>query len=149
MQHRREIAEAQALEEQQLREEKQTQHQKARALTDLTNFLTFLLNCHTLSLAINVVTDPTLTTQEGTLDYIRKTVNLITAEMDLHYYECDSVENQVQMIVDSIYAKDILRQEFRLSGSVTFDSSFELESYQAVPTSGGNAEGIHRGKRRF
>ncbi|KGY15231.1 hypothetical protein PABG_11807 [Paracoccidioides brasiliensis Pb03] len=48
--------------------------------------------------------------------------------MDLHYSECDSVENQVQMIVDSIYAKDILRQEFRLSGSVTFESSFELEA---------------------
>ncbi|EEH21496.1 hypothetical protein PABG_03712 [Paracoccidioides brasiliensis Pb03] len=66
VQHRRKIAEAQALEEKQLREEKQIQRQKARALTDLTNFLTFLLNCHTLSMVIDVITDPTPTTQEGT-----------------------------------------------------------------------------------
>ncbi|PGH05103.1 hypothetical protein AJ80_08402 [Polytolypa hystricis UAMH7299] len=56
------------------------------------------------------------------LDYVLKTVCPITAEIDLQYYERDTVENQV----DSIYGNDILSQEFQLAGSVTFESHMNL-----------------------
>ncbi|KAI1916106.1 hypothetical protein LOZ65_005339 [Ophidiomyces ophidiicola] len=164
-QQRREDAEAQVLEERRRRE-------NAEALTKPNDLSTFLLKCHDLSLAIDIVTDPTLTTKGDTskatrryypsrivpwsgflaeqartwsrfykhpsflsrlqfpsshqLDYILKTISPITAEMDLRYYERDTVENQVQMVVNAVYEDEALKQAFGLAGSITFESHTNL-----------------------
>ncbi|OJD20618.1 hypothetical protein ACJ73_08050 [Blastomyces percursus] len=107
----------------------------------------FLLKCHSLSLAINVVTDPTQTTKgkaakatrryhpsqivpwQGFTDeqaYIWDGLRPITAEMVFRYYEWDTVENQVQMVVNAFYEDEKLKQIFELAGSVTFESHTNL-----------------------
>lgn len=175
--------------EQRLREEEQQRRQHSEALIEPTDLPTFLLNCHHMSEAINVVTDPTLTTQGGTapatrryypsrivpwdnfldkqsetwnlvsqhssfmakkqfpsshqLDYVLKRVSPITAEMDLRYYERDTVENQVQEMMNSIYANDRLRQELGLAGSVTFESHTNLGASQHERSSAGAAQSSH------
>ncbi|KMU77536.1 hypothetical protein CISG_01294 [Coccidioides immitis RMSCC 3703] len=172
-----------ALLREQLREERQ-RRENAEALTKPTDLPTFLLKCHTLSLAINVVTDPTQTTKGETanatrryfpsqiipwdgfideqaciwdrfhqhpsfmlmsqfpsshqLDYVLTTIRPITAEMDLRYYERDTVENQVQMVVNAVYMDDLLKQAFELAGSVTFESHTNLgASKQSQPVEEG------------
>ncbi|EAS33821.3 uncharacterized protein CIMG_04845 [Coccidioides immitis RS] len=172
-----------ALLREQLREERQ-RRENAEALTKPTDLPTFLLKCHTLSLAINVVTDPTQTTKGDTanatrryfpsqiipwdgfideqaciwdrfhqhpsfmlmsqfpsshqLDYVLTTIRPITAEMDLRYYERDTVENQVQMVVNAVYMDDLLKQAFELAGSVTFESHTNLgASKQSQPVEEG------------
>ena len=159
-------------EEQRRREEEQRRREIAEALTKPNDLSTFLLKCHDLSLAIDIVTDPTQTTKGDTskatrryypsrivpwlgflteqariwtcfhqhpsflsklqfpsshqLDYVLKTISPITAEMDLRYYERDTVENQVQMVVNAVYEDENLKQAFGLAGSITFESHTNL-----------------------
>ncbi|KMU92152.1 hypothetical protein CIHG_09962 [Coccidioides immitis H538.4] len=171
-QQQRANAEARALEERRQRAEEQRRREIAEALTKPNDLSTFLLKCHDLSLAIDIVTDPTQTTKGDTskatrryypsrivpwseflagqartwnrfhqhpsfvsrlqfpsshqLDYVLKTISPITAEMDLRYYERDTVENQVQMVVNAVYEDETLKQAFRLAGSITFESHTNL-----------------------
>ncbi|EFW22030.1 hypothetical protein D8B26_002124 [Coccidioides posadasii str. Silveira] len=171
-QRRREEEQRRREEEQRRREEEQRRREAAEASLTLTDLRAYIWNCHDLSLAINIVTDPTETTQGGTakatrryypsriipwegfleqqssiwnvfhqhpsfmsmrqfpsshqLDYVLKTTKPITAEMDLRYYERDTVENHVQLVVDEVYKNDSLRRELRLAGSVTFESHINL-----------------------
>ncbi|OJD24854.1 hypothetical protein ACJ73_03789 [Blastomyces percursus] len=60
------------------------------------------------------------------LDYVRQRIAPITSEWDLRYYERDTVENQVQDIVDKITKDKALRDAFGLQGSVTFESHTNL-----------------------
>ncbi|KAK2809105.1 hypothetical protein FQN50_004159 [Emmonsiellopsis sp. PD_5] len=60
------------------------------------------------------------------LDYVRQLINPITSEWDLRYYERDTVENQVRMIVDKIVENEAVRGAFGLQGPVTFESHTNL-----------------------
>ncbi|KMU81591.1 hypothetical protein CISG_09204 [Coccidioides immitis RMSCC 3703] len=131
-QQQRANAEARALEERRQRAEEQRRREIAEALTKPNDLSTFLLKCHDLSLAIDIVTDPTQTTKGDTSKATRRYYPSrivpcpITAEMDLRYYERDTVENQVQMVVNAVYEDETLKQAFRLAGSITFESHTNL-----------------------
>ncbi|EEH41454.1 hypothetical protein PAAG_03017 [Paracoccidioides lutzii Pb01] len=56
------------------------------------------------------------------LEYIRQLITPITSEWDLRYFERDTVENQVRIIVDRITENEVLREALGLRGSVTFES---------------------------
>ncbi|KAG5288067.1 hypothetical protein I7I48_10153 [Histoplasma ohiense] len=60
------------------------------------------------------------------LDYVRQRIAPITSEWDLRYYERDTVENQVQDIVDKITKDKALRDAFGLQGPITFESHTNL-----------------------
>nr|KMM71157.1 hypothetical protein CPAG_07464 [Coccidioides posadasii RMSCC 3488] len=46
--------------------------------------------------------------------------------MDLQYYKQDTVENQVQMVANTMYKDETLRQAFGLAGSIIFESHTNL-----------------------
>ncbi|PGH36752.1 hypothetical protein GX50_00412 [[Emmonsia] crescens] len=72
------------------------------------------------------------------LDYVRQRIAPITSEWDLRYYERDTVENQVQDIVDKITKDKALRDAFGLRGSVTFESHTNLgHPEKNLPSEGG------------
>ncbi|KAK2782564.1 hypothetical protein FQN53_009697 [Emmonsiellopsis sp. PD_33] len=55
---------------------------------------------------------------------LRQLITPITSEWDLRYYERDTVENQVRMIVDKIFENEAFRDA--LQGPVTFESHTNL-----------------------
>ncbi|EWY79555.1 hypothetical protein FOYG_17301 [Fusarium oxysporum NRRL 32931] len=68
-QRRREAAEGRALEEQHQREEEQRRREEAEERADASRPLTlqqYLETCHSLSLAVEIITDRSLTTQGDT-----------------------------------------------------------------------------------
>lgn len=62
------------------------------------------------------------------LEYVGQKSTPISAEMDLRYFERDTVEHQVKDVVDAVYDDEALRQEFNLRGPVTFESHTNLKS---------------------
>ncbi|KAI1954180.1 hypothetical protein LOZ12_004231 [Ophidiomyces ophidiicola] len=183
----REAAETRAFEERRGREAAETRaseerrgREAAEAVSAPTDLRTYIWNCHDLSLAIDVVTEPTETTKGETakatrryypsqiipwkgftrqqssiwevfykhssfmstkqfansnqMDYIRGIIKPITAEMDLRYYERDTVENHVQSVVEKVYEDNVLRQEFQMVGPVTFESHTNLGVSNQRPT---------------
>ncbi|OJD17116.1 hypothetical protein AJ78_02760 [Emergomyces pasteurianus Ep9510] len=166
---RRQVAEAEVRSERRRREEAEALAASSKSLT----LPLFLRGCHELLLAIEIVTDPTRTTQGAVtrptnrrvpshitlwntfneeqmkvwhklnqhshflteklfpslhqLDYVRQLISPISSEWDLRYYERETVENQVRVIIDRIYENDELKRAFSLRGSITFESHANLE----------------------
>ncbi|QSS48820.1 hypothetical protein I7I53_08949 [Histoplasma capsulatum var. duboisii H88] len=60
------------------------------------------------------------------LNYIHQLISPISSEWDLRYYKQETVENQVQAIIDQIYEKDELKRAFSLCGLNTFESHANL-----------------------
>ncbi|EEH20214.1 hypothetical protein PABG_02473 [Paracoccidioides brasiliensis Pb03] len=60
------------------------------------------------------------------LEYVRQLITPITSEWDLRYYERDTVENQVRLVVDHIAENQDLREALGLQGSVSFESHTNL-----------------------
>ncbi|KAK4119690.1 hypothetical protein N657DRAFT_666476 [Parathielavia appendiculata] len=152
---RREEAENRASQEQHRREEEQRRREKAEEIAENLQPLRlepYLEACHTLSLAIKVVTDRSLTTQGDTTNpagrvYPRRILpwddfparqeeiwNRMFepsfasrhTEHGLRYYERDTVENAVQKLVDAVYENPVLRASIGLRGTVTFESHTNL-----------------------
>ncbi|KAL2256136.1 hypothetical protein VTK26DRAFT_2138 [Humicola hyalothermophila] len=170
-QRRREEEQRRREEEQRRREEEQRRREKAEKIAEPLQLEPYLEACHALSLAIEVVTDRSLTTQGDTtnpagrvyprrilpwddfparqediwnrlldpsfasrhtfpsqhqLDYVRSLIKPISSEHGLRYYERDTVENAVQMLVNAVYENPVLRASVGLRGTVTFESHTNL-----------------------
>jgi hypothetical protein len=167
---RREEEQRRREEEQRRREEEQRRRQEAerRAEKEQSTLLDLLDGCHSLSLAIRVITKVTLTTkgdlvnpvnriyprrilfweefpglQEGIwdelnaepilnsqhlfasphqLELVHKNIDPIMSEMDLRFFERDTVDKFVRAIINELDAYDTLKRRFKLKGKVTFDS---------------------------
>lgn len=196
---RREEAESRASDEQRRREEEQRRREKAEEAAEKSQPLRmepYLEACHRLSLAIDVVTDRSLTIQGDTtnpvgriyprrilpwndfptrqeeiwnqllepsfvsrhtfpsqhqLDNVRSLITPISSEYGLRHYECDTVENVVQKLVDAVYEDPVLRARLGLYGTITFESHTNLgtvnnsvsEPIELTPLPGGNiGEGV-------
>ncbi|OJD21985.1 hypothetical protein ACJ73_06671 [Blastomyces percursus] len=134
----RRLAEAKVKEERQRREEEQRRREKAEALlgpvTKPTNRTVPSLikiwdsfNDEQTEVWQTLKSHPSFSTKKlfpskHQLDYVHQCIAPITSEWDLRYYERDTVENQVQDIVDKITKDKALRDAFGLRGSVTFES---------------------------
>ncbi|KAL2193978.1 hypothetical protein P885DRAFT_71775 [Corynascus similis CBS 632.67] len=157
---RREEAESRASDEQRRREDEQRRREKAEEVAERSQPLRlerYLEACHTLSLAIEVVTDRSLTTQGDTTNpvgrvYPRRILPWvgfparqeeiwnqlleppISSEHGLRYYERDTVENAVQKLVDAVYENPVLRASVGLRGTVTFESHTNLGTIDGGPS---------------
>lgn len=60
------------------------------------------------------------------LDYVQDKIRTISAEMGLRQYESDTVEDHVRSVVEKLYGNEVLRLQFGLRGTVTFESHANL-----------------------
>jgi len=75
--------------------------------------------------------DPTFSDRQlfpsrNDLEYVKRTIEKISDEMGLRYYQRDTVENMVRFLLGEIYKNRVLRQEFQLRGHVRFGSHLNL-----------------------
>ncbi|RYP14253.1 hypothetical protein DL765_006504 [Monosporascus sp. GIB2] len=152
-QRRREDAESRALTEQRRREDEQRRREQAEELAKASQPQTlqqYLEACHSLSLAIRVVTDRSLTTQGDTtnptgrvyprriipwdgfaakqegLEYVTSLIRPISSKLGLRDFERDTVENAVRKMFEEAYKNPPLRSRLGLEGTITFESHTNL-----------------------
>ncbi|EGD92063.1 hypothetical protein H112_00352 [Trichophyton rubrum D6] len=70
---------------------------------------------------------------EHQLEYVRQFISPITSEMDLRYFERETVENHVRIIIDRITENEDLKAALGLRGSVTFESHTNLGATKKKP----------------
>ncbi|DAA73576.1 TPA_exp: Uncharacterized protein A8136_4605 [Trichophyton benhamiae CBS 112371] len=70
---------------------------------------------------------------EHQLEYVRQFISPITSEMDLRYFERETVENHVRIIIDRITEHEDLKTALGLRGSVTFESHTNLGATKKKP----------------
>ncbi|GBF66275.1 hypothetical protein TMEN_8995 [Trichophyton mentagrophytes] len=78
---------------------------------------------------------------EHQLEYVRQFISPITSEMDLRYFERETVENHVRIIIDRITEHEELKTALRLRGPVTFESHTNLGATKKKPQQRAEARG--------
>ncbi|OBT39281.1 hypothetical protein VE00_10595 [Pseudogymnoascus sp. WSF 3629] len=127
-------------------DEEQRRREAAEAESQPKNLIEYLETCHSFSLALEVVTDKSLSTQGDTtvptgrpfpqrirvfpsahqLDYVQKYLDPIALEFALRHYARETVENPVRTLIQEIHKHEQFREQLQLWGTIMFESHTNL-----------------------